>query len=109
MLRLCVALAIALLAVAADRPVSADEIVNRFPGTEWDRTDPAAGGWSSNTLRQAEVWSKTIGSTAVMVIHRGAVVAEWGDTAAKTPLADIVGRTKPVDTELIELARILAK
>ena len=77
MLRLCVALASALLAVAADRPVSADEIGNRFPGSEWDRTDPAAVGWSSDTLKQAEAWSKTIGSTAVMVIHHGAVVAEW--------------------------------
>jgi hypothetical protein len=25
------------------------------------------------------------------------------------PLADIAGRTKPIDTELLELARILAK
>jgi hypothetical protein len=33
MLRLCVAVAIALLAVAADHPVSADEIGNRFPGS----------------------------------------------------------------------------
>ena len=89
MLRLRVTIAIALFAVAADRPVSADEIGNRFPGSEWDRTDPAAVGWSSDTLRQAEALSKTIGSTAVMVIHRGAVVAEWGDTAAKTPLASV--------------------
>ena len=89
MIRLCVALAIALLAVAADRPVSADEVANRFPGSEWDSTDPAAVGWSSDTLKQAEAWSKTIGSTAVTVIHHGAVVAEWGDTAAKTPLASV--------------------
>jgi 6-phosphofructokinase 1 len=27
----------------------------------------------------------------------------------RTPLADIVGRTKPVDTELVGLARILAQ
>jgi 6-phosphofructokinase 1 len=27
----------------------------------------------------------------------------------RTPLADIIGRTKPIDTELVELARILAK
>ena len=89
MLRLRVTIAIALFAVAADRPVSADEIGNRFPGSEWDRTDPAAVGWSSDTLKQAEALSKTIGSTAVMVIHRGTVVAEWGDTATKTPLASV--------------------
>jgi len=27
----------------------------------------------------------------------------------RTPLADIIGRTTPIDTELLELARILAK
>src|SRR5262249_58159898 len=87
MLRLRVTIAIALFAVAADRPVSADEIGNRFPGSEWDRTDPAAVGWSSDTLKQAEAWSKTIGSTAVMVIHHGGGVAELGDTAGQNPLA----------------------
>jgi len=29
--------------------------------------------------------------------------------ASRTPLADIIGRVKPIDTELFELARILAK
>ena len=37
----------------------------------------------------AEAWSKRINSTSVMVVHRGAVIAEWGDTAAKTPLASV--------------------
>jgi 6-phosphofructokinase 1 len=27
----------------------------------------------------------------------------------RTPLADIVGRTRPMDTGLVELARVLAK
>lgn len=89
MLRLSVALAIALLAVTADRPVSADEIANRFPASEWEHADPAAVGWSNDTLKQAAAWSHQIGSTAVMVIHHGAVVAEWGDTATKTPLASV--------------------
>ena len=32
-------------------------------------------------LADVQDWSKQIHSTAFMVIHRGAVVAEWGDTA----------------------------
>src|SRR5205814_96396 len=36
-----------------------------------------------------EEGSHRIGSTAVMIVHHGAVVAEWGDTAAKTPLASV--------------------
>lgn len=39
--------------------------------------------------RKVEAWSQQIGSTAVMVVHRGAVVAQWGDTIAKTPLASV--------------------
>jgi 6-phosphofructokinase 1 len=28
---------------------------------------------------------------------------------ARTPLAEVAGRTKPIDTKLMELARVLAK
>jgi CubicO group peptidase (beta-lactamase class C family) len=62
---------------------------NRFPEANWERLDPAASGWSSEKLAKAEAWSRVIHSSAVMVVHRGAVVAEWGDTAAKTPLASV--------------------
>ncbi len=39
----------------------------------------------------------------------GVLVGWQKNEVTRTPLADIVGRTKPVDTELVELARILAK
>jgi CubicO group peptidase (beta-lactamase class C family) len=61
----------------------------RFPGTTWERVDPAVAGWAADRLAKAEAWSKRIDSTSVMVVHHGAVVAEWGDTAAKTPLASV--------------------
>jgi CubicO group peptidase (beta-lactamase class C family) len=78
---LCVSLAIGSTAevLAAD---------GRFPGAAWERVDPAVG-WSSDKLAKAEAWSRQIGSSAVIVVHRGAVVAEWGDTAAETPLASV--------------------
>jgi len=75
-------LAVALLAVLNWQ-------ANRFPADEWAHADLAAISWSSEILKQAEEWSRQIGSTAVMVIHHGAVVAEWGDTATKTPLASV--------------------
>jgi CubicO group peptidase (beta-lactamase class C family) len=59
-----------------------------FPGADWDHR-PAGNGWSPATLAKAEAWSKTIGSTAVMIVQHGLVVAEWGDTAARTPLASV--------------------
>ena len=39
----------------------------------------------------------------------GVLVGWQRNEVTRTPLADIVGRTKPVDTELVELARILAR
>jgi 6-phosphofructokinase 1 len=39
----------------------------------------------------------------------GVLVGYQKNEVTRTPLADIVGRIKPVDKELIELARILAK
>jgi CubicO group peptidase (beta-lactamase class C family) len=60
-----------------------------FPGVAWDRVDAVAAGWSTQKLAKAEAWSQMIGSTAVMIVQHGLVVAEWGDTAAKTPLASV--------------------
>jgi 6-phosphofructokinase 1 len=39
----------------------------------------------------------------------GVLVGFQKNEVTRTPLADIVGRIKPMDTELMELARILAK
>src|SRR5262245_49256136 len=61
----------------------------RYPDGEWERVDPLSAGWSALKLEKAEAWSKAIKSTAVMVVHRGVVVAEWGDITAKTPLASV--------------------
>jgi CubicO group peptidase (beta-lactamase class C family) len=68
---------------------AAGEIADRFPDAAWEHVDPASAGWSAEQLKAAEEWSGHIGSTAVMVVHHGAVVAEWGDTAAKTQLASV--------------------
>jgi CubicO group peptidase (beta-lactamase class C family) len=73
------ALLAAQLAAAADR----------FPEATWERVDPETAGWSKSKLAKAEQWSQHMASTAVMIVHRGAVIAEWGDTSAKTPLASV--------------------
>jgi CubicO group peptidase (beta-lactamase class C family) len=62
---------------------------DRFPGAEWAHLSPTQDGWSEEGLSQAEDWSRKINSTAVMVIHHGAVVAEWGDTVKRTELASV--------------------
>jgi 6-phosphofructokinase 1 len=53
-----------------------------------------------------------LGVNAVKALSNGetgVLVGYQKNEVTRTPLADIVGRTKPVDMELVELARILAK
>ncbi len=54
-----------------------------FPGREWTRlSHPAAAGWNMAKLEEAHrLWETNSGTSAVMVVHRGAVVAAWGPTA----------------------------
>jgi CubicO group peptidase (beta-lactamase class C family) len=85
MKRHAIAPAAALLLGSAIPGVAQD----RLPGSTWEHIAPEAAGWSAEILKQAEAWSRHIGSNAVMVVHHGVVVAEWGDTAAKMPLASV--------------------
>ena len=62
---------------------------DRYPNLDWGRVDPEDAGWSRQKLEKAESWSRQIGSIAMMVVRHGVVVAEWGDTAAKTGLASV--------------------
>ena len=80
---------ILLLCCITGSAAAAADIADRFPGAEWDHVALEAAGWSADKLKAAEEWSGKIGSSAVVVIHHGAIVAEWGDTAAKTPLASV--------------------
>jgi 6-phosphofructokinase 1 len=53
-----------------------------------------------------------LGVGAVKSLSNGetGVLVGWEkNEVTRTPLANIVGRTKPIDTELVELARILAR
>ena len=57
------------------------------PGTHWEQAGTA--GWSDDRLAQARAYSERAGSTAVMIAQRGRVVAQWGDTARKSPIASV--------------------
>jgi len=56
-----------------------------YPGKSWTRAaTPEAVGWSSAGLAAARRKAERIGSTEVMIVHRGVVVDAWGDIAAKS-------------------------
>ena len=77
---------IALLVLWCSPGATAEE---RFPAAEWEHVSATQDGWSEAGLKAAQDWSEQIHSTAVMVIHHGAVVAEWGDTVKRTELASV--------------------
>jgi CubicO group peptidase (beta-lactamase class C family) len=56
----------------------------RYPGMNWDKVkSPEELGWSSEKLKLAREYSKSIGSSAVMIIVDGVVLDEWGETAKR--------------------------
>jgi CubicO group peptidase (beta-lactamase class C family) len=62
---------------------------DRFPGSQWEHVTPAEAGWSQALLTDVQERSNQLHLTAVMAIHHGAVVAEWGDTTKRTELASV--------------------
>ena len=57
-----------------------------FPDEAWPETTPQKVGWSSSRLSQAQAWAQQIGSTSVLVVQHGAIVAAWGDPDHKSNL-----------------------
>lgn len=51
-----------------------------FPRSAWRQVYAAALGWSAENLQEARRYSGELGSTAVVVVHRGVIVDQWGDT-----------------------------
>ncbi|MFW6206716.1 MAG: serine hydrolase [Gemmatimonadota bacterium] len=55
-----------------------------FPGERWARVaDVANLGWDGEALRALEEWAPSAGSSAGLVVHRGVVVASWGETTER--------------------------
>jgi CubicO group peptidase (beta-lactamase class C family) len=56
----------------------------RYPGESWEKADtPEELGWSSEKLKRAKEYSDSIDTVAVMVIHDGKVLDEWGETTKR--------------------------
>lgn len=61
--------------------VAAAQTTSRYPGAEWEQVPTSQSGWSDKELVAAKDWSETIGSTAVVIVQHGTIVASWGDTS----------------------------
>lgn len=54
----------------------------RVPGATWDQVAPAQSGWSGPQLDRALDQARRLGSSAVVVVQHGVIVASWGETDA---------------------------
>ena len=57
---------------------------DRVPDKRWQRwVDPAEVGFAPAGLESARAWFDSSGSAAVMIVHRGAVLCDWGQTTRR--------------------------
>jgi len=76
------AVAVALLLGLLLGPVAAS--AQPTPDSTWTvDADPAADGWSVDGLQEARAYSDSIGSAAVVIVHEGTIVDEWGEVERK--------------------------
>lgn len=60
------------------------ETYSGYPGEVWAKyADPTKAGWSKEILKQTEHYLEEIGSAAMVLVHDGAIVFEWGEVDKK--------------------------
>lgn len=52
--------------------------VSTFPRDEWRQADPSRYGWDEGALERARSAFEATQGAAVMVVHRGRLIASWG-------------------------------
>jgi CubicO group peptidase (beta-lactamase class C family) len=52
--------------------------VSSFPRAEWRQVDPSRQGWDETQLGRAQAMFDASDAAAVMVVHRGRLIAQWG-------------------------------
>lgn len=60
---------------------------NAYPGAQWQVVQvPEQAGWRSGDLKAIQKYVGQIGSTSVMIVQHGLVVAAWGDVERRSNL-----------------------
>lgn len=55
-----------------------------FPENSWDwYNTPEQAGWSSEKLKEAQLYFESLGSAALVFVHDGKILISWGDTQYK--------------------------
>jgi CubicO group peptidase (beta-lactamase class C family) len=77
------------LSLVATITLRAQELKPTYPGSDWERVQPAPAGLSAVRLEVLRSWLKTQKTTAMMVVTGGRVAFEYGDIARATKVASI--------------------
>src|SRR4029077_5612529 len=60
-----------------------------YPKHRWEVLEPSVAGWSADLLDKQRAYAAASGSSAVMIVQHGRVIAEWGDTQRRTDVASV--------------------
>src|SRR5262245_58819028 len=82
-----IAVALACTDVSTAQEPRSSNIV--YPTHRWELLEPTAAGWSAHLLDKARTYAAARGSSAVMIVQHGRVIAEWGDTIHRTDVASV--------------------
>src|SRR5262249_29373864 len=82
-----IAVALACTGVTTAQELRPSTIMHPTP--HWELIEPSAAGWSADLLDKARAYAAASGSSAVMIVHHGRVVAEWGDTHRRSDIASV--------------------
>ncbi|HYB57956.1 MAG TPA: serine hydrolase [Alphaproteobacteria bacterium] len=80
---------LALLLVLACSCFAGPALAAEVPGAAWPVIAPKAAGWSESDLAKAQSYSEDIGSSAVVIVQHGRIVAAWGDIARPIELHSV--------------------
>ena len=57
--------------------------VESYPGEQWTAHNPTEHGWDVEKLLDAKSQFEILQSASVVVVHKGRLIAEWGDSAER--------------------------
>jgi CubicO group peptidase (beta-lactamase class C family) len=82
---------LSLSATGTTQTPSSTDVGNGYviPGPTWERIPPESAGFSASRLEALRAWLKAQPTTAMMVVYRGKVVFDYGDTALVSKIASV--------------------
>lgn len=62
----------------------------KFPGKEWrEYTSPKECGFDNDKLERAKKQFDSLGAAAALIVYKGNILASWGETARRFPVASV--------------------